>query len=79
LLGVDPARLDFELGRPRCDNRVVRVLRQAGVTVRDPALAVRVHHLHGALQRRGEARTSAEVHGDAEFLKLTLGSLSGRL
>jgi len=36
----------FEVGRPRCDNRVAALLAQAGLTVRNPALDVVTVHVH---------------------------------
>ena len=34
-------KLDFQLGQPKCDNRLVYVLQEANYTVIDPAFAIR--------------------------------------
>jgi len=37
---------DFPLGVPRCDNRILHELQRAGYQVKNPAFAIRAHHLH---------------------------------
>jgi hypothetical protein len=41
---------DFQIGVPRCDNRMLYELRQAGYLVINPAFSVRSLHLHAGLR-----------------------------
>ncbi len=66
--GSNPA--DFELGRLRCDNRVARILVDAGLRVLNPALTIRATHI-----QRSRARGYSEhgqVGGDGLFVPISL-------
>ena len=44
--GVARVRADFPMGVPRCDNRLLYELQEAGYAVRNPALSVPTRHAH---------------------------------
>jgi hypothetical protein len=51
---------DFSMGELGCDNRLARMIRDAGYKVVNPALSVKCHHLHASNVRRysrGQTRT----------------------
>ncbi len=50
---------DFPLGVPRCDNRLLFELRTAGYVVRNPAFALKPHHIHAG-QRQEYATNHLE-------------------
>lgn len=41
---------DFPLGVPRCDNRFLYELQNAGYCVKNPAFSIRAHHLHAGMR-----------------------------
>lgn len=43
---IRPVVCDYLMGVPRCDNRLLYELRQAGYEVINPAFSVRAYHLH---------------------------------
>ena len=43
---VKRVRGDFHVGVPRCDNRFLHELREAGYDVKNPAFAIRASHVH---------------------------------
>ena len=53
---VRNVRADFAIGVPRCDNRILYELWEAGYIVRNPSFAIRLHHEHtGARDEYGES------------------------
>jgi hypothetical protein len=46
---------DFPVGVPRCDNRFLYELKQAGYEIINPAFSIRAYHLHAG--QRGEYQT----------------------
>ncbi len=56
---IRPVVSDFCVGIPRCDNRILWELRQAGYEVINPAFSVRAYHLHAG--QRSEY--PAEIQG----------------
>lgn len=43
---INGVRGDFPIGVPRCDNRLLYELQEAGYRVTNPAFSIRAHHLH---------------------------------
>ena len=39
-------KADFPLGVPRCDNRLLYELQEAGYTVLNPAFSIKAYHIH---------------------------------
>ncbi len=59
----------FSVGVPRCDNRFLHELRKAGYSVKNPAFAIRAHHLHaGARPEYAESASSGWVPPPYEYL-----------
>lgn len=59
---------DFPLGVPRCDNRLLHELQEAGYMVRNPAFSIRAHHLHAG--ERPEYGESGENFVDPPYAYL---------
>lgn len=60
---------DYCVGIPRCDNRIMFELRQAGYTVINPAMTVRAMHLHRGIRDEYPAElTGPFVPGPYEYL-----------
>jgi len=55
---IRPVRGDYPLGVPRCDNRFLRELRDAGYEVQNPSFAIRANHLHAGDPRHYDVATS---------------------
>ena len=53
-----PMDADYRLGVPRCDNRFLRELREAGYTVKNPSFAIRANHVHAGEVRHYDVITS---------------------
>lgn len=53
---------DFEMGRPGCDNRIARVLEDAGYHLINPAWTIKAYHVHMSGERKyGKGRGRAKV------------------
>ena len=60
---------NFEVGVPRCDNRLVSELRKSGYTVLNPSLALRSYHLHrGARDGYGHGMLPGYVSPPYEYV-----------
>jgi hypothetical protein len=53
-------RGDYCVGVPRCDNRFLYELKQAGYEIINPAFSIRAYHLHAG--QRGEYQTENQQH-----------------
>lgn len=63
---------DFEMGLPRCDNRIAAILRSNGYEVRNPALFVRAIEYH-TRRRSGDIYSiKGSVNGDGANVLLSV-------
>jgi hypothetical protein len=65
------AELDFYMGLPRCDNRLVYVLQQHNYTVLDPAFAVHALELDSIVRTERIYNTKHAVVGNVASLPLS--------
>jgi hypothetical protein len=65
------AELDFYMGLPRCDNRLVYVLQQHNYTVLDPAFAVHAVELDSTQRTTQIYNTQASINGPTSTLLLS--------
>lgn len=61
------SKLDFELGTPACDNRLVNIFESSGIEVINPSLDIKALHLHASSYRKPKEAVS----GTLSFLPLT--------
>ncbi|MEI6239433.1 MAG: hypothetical protein WCR51_03515 [Planctomycetia bacterium] len=68
-------RADFQLGIPRCENRLAFEAARAGVVVLDPALSIKARHHHATNVRTW--RRADHYHGPLLFPRLTTTDTAG--
>jgi hypothetical protein len=66
---IRPVVADYLMGVPRCDNRMIYELREAGYVVTNPAFSVRAYHLHsGERSEYPKQIDGVHVEGPYEYL-----------
>ncbi len=65
------AKLDFYMGLPKCDNRIVTVFQRHNYTVLDPAFAVHALELDSIVRTQPLYGTKNAVVGDTDTLLLS--------
>ena len=58
-----PIEADFPMGVAGCDNRLARVLQDAGYTVTNPSKTIRAYHLHNVAYRSYLVDPSGKARG----------------